>query len=154
MKASINYLLILLLAFAILSCSDDEGPTTLTAAQVEGTWGIDESSVRVQGLTLDALYDVAGIPAANRPDWSTFRIFFSNSGVYVIQNVNLIGLEAEGTWEVISGENKIRMNPGNVEVLVNNVTSTSMDIVYSINTTGTEFAALGGRATVAATLVK
>ena len=138
----------------LFSCDKNENPQTLTSDQIEGMWGIDESSVRVQGLTLDELYNTAGIPAQDRPDWSTLRIAFSSGGIYTIQNVDLIGFQPQGTWQVVDGEDIILMNPGNVQVIVSEYTSTSMNIAYSFPTAGTAFSGLGGRATVSGLLIK
>lgn len=146
--------LVLISSLLLISCGEDEDPQTLTANRVEGIWGIEEASVRVQGLTLEELYNAAGVPAQDRPDWSTLRIAFSSGGLYTIQNVELIGFQPQGTWQVLDGENKILMNPGNVEVVVSEFSSTSMNIAYSFSTAGTAFSGLGGRATVSGTLIK
>lgn len=147
-------LLLIMASLMLLSCDEDQDPQTLSTNRVEGIWGIDEGSVRVQGLTLEELYNVAGVPVEDRPDWSTLRIAFSSGGLYTIQNVELIGFQSQGTWQVVEGENKILMNPGNVEVVVSEFSNTSMKIAYSFSTAGTAFSGLGGRATVSGTLIK
>jgi hypothetical protein len=151
----LSYSMFFLLALVLFgACTEDEAPQGLSASQVEGTWGIDPTSIRVQGLGLDALYDAAGIAAEDRPDWSTFRIAFSSTGVYTIQNVDLLGFQPQGTWQIEEGKDTLLINPGNIELVIIEYTATTMRFAYAFSTAGTPFSALGGRVTVSGTLVK
>ena len=154
LKIQFTLLLMLVLFFSV-SCTDDDDtdPEGISTELLVKTWTVDESSITLSGVPISNLYDLSGVPAEARPDWSQFRLIFNSDGTYEVQSVDLAGVESEGTWAISGSSNsQLTLNPGNVTLDVDNLSATVMDIKYTISTEGTDFESLGATTEVKATL--
>ena len=152
LKIQFSTLLLLSLFFAI-SCTDagDGEPKSISPELLVKTWAIKENSIRLGGIPISNIYDIATVPANLRPNWNQVRLVFNVDGTFNVQNVNLLGIPPSGTW-VISGvnNNEITINPGNVVMEISNLSSSKFDVEYTINTAGTDFENLGATVVVSA----
>lgn len=98
LKFRLGNLFILGLLFTIACTNEDENPDGISMELLLKTWKVNESSIKLGGIPISNLYDIAGVPVNQRSVWSQFRLIFNANGTYEVQNVDLEGVESSGTW--------------------------------------------------------
>lgn len=151
LKFRLGTLFIVGLLFTVGCTNEDENPDGISSELLVKTWKVNESSIKLSGIPISNLYDIAGVPVNQRPVWSQFRLIFNANGTYEVQNVDLAGVESSGTWQVSStNNNELTLNPGNITMKISNLSSSKFDVAYTINTAGTDFESLGATTEVVA----